>query len=128
MGIGKPGRPCVGVLSDRVIEFPRTTVTMGDMRACAGAWVTPQALTACIGNSNVPGKDMPPLAEAEACAAIPSFPLCSCGLKRRFQSKTRPGADPGADPAGPGTPGTGLLMRACEDQVERPRKKFEKFH
>ena len=51
--------------------FRDGSVTMGDMRPGAGAWVTPQVLVACIGNSNNPEKDMPPLAEAEACVAIP---------------------------------------------------------
>ena len=70
--------------------FRDGSVTMGEMRSCAGAWVTPQALTACIGNSNTGEKDMPPLAEAEACAAIPDTVEGALLLARRGLSAQTP--------------------------------------
>lgn len=51
--------------------FRDGSVTISDMRACADAWVTPDVLNACIGTSNAAGDNLPSLAEAEACVALP---------------------------------------------------------
>ena len=45
---------------------------MGAMRACAGAWITPQALQTCIGQSITNADaNVPRLAISDDCVAIP---------------------------------------------------------
>jgi hypothetical protein len=53
--------------------FRDGSVTMGEMRSCAGAWVTPQALLTCIGDINSSEIDSTSVT-SEACAAIPDTP------------------------------------------------------
>ena len=52
--------------------FRDGSVTMGAMRACAGAWITPQALQTCIGQSITNADaNVPRLAISDDCVAIP---------------------------------------------------------
>jgi len=52
--------------------FRDGSVTMGAMRACSGAWITPQALQTCIGQSITNADpNVPRLAISDDCVAIP---------------------------------------------------------
>lgn len=52
--------------------FRDGSVTMGTMRACAGAWITPGALQTCVGQSITNADpNVPKLAISDDCVAIP---------------------------------------------------------
>lgn len=52
--------------------FRDGSITMGAMRSCAGAWITPQTLAACIGDSiGDADPNIPRLGISEDCVAIP---------------------------------------------------------
>lgn len=68
--------------------FRDGSVTMGDMRACARAWVTPQTLTACLGTSD--GTDNSGIKAGEECVAIPDTPEGALLIARRGLSAVTP--------------------------------------